>query len=134
MVGTVVGFTSLPSAASDGLKKATEASGKTVPVRAVGNHVPTVAAPVAANVQAPTTTLPVAATHGSAVSKAARATDTTPATNHGADVSIVAQTNHGQTVAATHKPAGTGKPVGAGKPSDPGKPADPGPPAGAGRP
>jgi hypothetical protein len=84
--------------------------------------------------------LPDVASHGTDVSVAARAEDPTPDTNRGADVSAVARDNHGQSVAASHKPEGVGKPdgvgkpEGAGQPTDPGIPADPGAPDGAGKP
>ena len=97
--------------------------------------------------------LPDAASHGSDVSAAAKADDPTPDTNRGADVSAVAKDNHGQEVAADHKPAdvpppdpgqpadagapeGAGKPDGAGQPisTSHSQPADPGPPDGAGKP
>ena len=54
--------------------------------------------------------------------------DTTPDTNHGADVSAVARDNHGQATAAQHRPANAGKPDGAGKPANAGKPAGAGKP------
>ncbi len=84
--------------------------------------------------------LPDAATHGADVSTVATSDDPTPDTNRGADVSAAAKDNHGQIVAASHKPAevgkpdNAGKPEGAGQPDDPGKPTDPGAPDGAGRP
>ena len=52
----------------------------------------------------------------------AKADDTTPDTNHGADVSAVARDNTGQAIAKTHRPAGAGKPDGVGKPAGVGKP------------
>jgi hypothetical protein len=135
--GVVAAFT-IPSAASDGLATATKHSGKTLPAvpTATGITVaPTADAPTAVPAE-----LPDAASHGAAVVAAAQADDTTPDTNHGADVSAIARQNNGQTIAATHrpaaagKPADVGKPAGAGQPADPGIPADPGPPDGAGRP
>ena len=125
--GTVAAFSTMPDASGPGLQKASEASGKTVPVRAVPADVPP-AAPAAEPVEAPTLDLPDAASHGAVVSAAAQAEDTTPDTNHGADVSIVARDNHGQATAAAHKPTTAGKPDGAGKPADPGKPENPGRP------
>jgi hypothetical protein len=123
--GAVLGFASMPDAASGGLDKATTASGHAVPVRAA-----TVDAPPAV---VPETTAtdedaaeeaggPKAGTHGADVSAVATAEDTTPDTNHGADVSAVAKANAGQTIAGTHRPAEAGKPDDAGKPTDPGKP------------
>jgi hypothetical protein len=118
MAGTVAAFTALPDAAAPGLQKASEASGKTVPVRAVPADAPAVVAPAAA----PDVDLPDAATHGAAVSGVATAEDVTPDTNHGADVSAVAKDNHGQGTAAEHRPADAGKPDGVGKPEGAGKP------------
>ena len=139
--GTVFAFTALPDAATPGLTKASDAAGRTVPARDVS-----VDAPVAAPAAVPAVELPDAASHGSDVSAAATAEDTTPDTTHGADVSAVAKDNHGTATAAEHRPAdagkpadvgppdGAGKPAGAGKPVDPGQPADPGAPDGAGQP
>ena len=116
MAGTVAAFTALPDAAAPGLQKATEAAGKTVPARAVPVDAPVVVAPAVAPKEAPAVDLPDAAAHGAAVSAVATAEDTTPDTNHGADVSAVAKDNHGQATAAEHKPADVGKPDGIGKP------------------
>ena len=124
--GTVAAFTALPDAAAPGLQKASDASGKTVPVRAVPADVPP-AAPVLEPADAPAD-LPDAASHGAAVSAAAQAEDTTPDTNHGADVSVVARDNHGQATAAAHKPATAGKPANVGKPDGAGRPENPGKP------
>lgn len=121
--GTVLGFAALPEAATPGLAKATSASGHHVPAR---DDAPPVVAPVAPDEDAatedqtsedpPTEDGPPAGTHGADVSAVATAPDTTPDTNHGADVSAVARTNHGQTVASTHRPAGAGKPADQGNP------------------
>ena len=116
MAGTVAAFTALPDAAAPGLQKATEAAGKTVPVRAVPVDAPLVVVPAVAPEEAPAVDLPDAAAHGAAVSAVATAEDTTPDKNHGADVSAVAKDNHGQATAAEHRPADAGKPEGAGKP------------------
>ena len=124
--GTVAAFTALPDAAGPGLQKASGASGKTVPVRAVADDVPP-AAPVFEPADAPAD-LPDAASHGVAVSAAAQAEDTTPDTNHGADVSAVARDNHGQATAAANKPATAGKPADVGKPDGAGRPENPGKP------
>ena len=129
--GTVAAFSTMPEAAGPGLQKASDASGKTVPVRAVPADAPP-AAPALEPAEAPA--LPDAASHGEDVSAAAKAEDTTPDTNHGADVSAVARDNHGQTTAAAHRPATAGKPTDAGKPDGAGKPEDPGKPANPGRP
>jgi hypothetical protein len=122
MAGTVAAFTALPDAAAPGLQKATEAAGKTVPVRAVPVDAPVIVAPAVAPDNAPAVDLPDAAAHGAAVSAVATAEDTTPDTNHGADVSAVAKDNHGQATAAQHRPADAGKPATAGKPDGAGKP------------
>ena len=124
--GTVAAFTALPDAAAPGLQKASDASGKTVPVRAVPADVPP-AAPILEPADAPAD-LPDAATHGAAVSAAAQAEDTTPDTNHGADVSLVARDNAGQDAVSAHKPATAGKPADVGKPDDAGRPENPGKP------
>jgi hypothetical protein len=125
--GTVAAFAAMPDAAGPGLQKASDAAGKTVPVRAVPVDVPAVA-PAVEPADAPPADLPDAAAHGAIVSAAARADDTTPDTNHGADVSVVARDNAGQDAVAAHKPSTAGKPDGAGQPEDPGKPDDPGRP------
>ena len=137
--GAALGFNALPTAAGPGLERAADAAGRVVPARPVSVE----AQPVAPATEPDTThvsllpdaaNLPDAASHGAAVSAVAKADDPTPDTNHGADVSAVARDNHGQDVAAAHrpadagKPADTGKPDGAGKPSDPGKPDQPGRP------
>jgi hypothetical protein len=127
----VVGAVSLPDAASQGLSTATEHAGHAVPV--VPAAVPVVDVETEADApetetDAPETEVPDAAAHGATVSAVARAEDTTSDTNHGADVSAVAKANHGQTTAATHKPANAGRPAGAGKPAVAGKPANPGRP------
>jgi len=128
LAGTVAAFRSMPAASAPGLEKAGDAAGKTVPVRAVPVDGSTVEVPVNEPADAPAVDLPDAASHGAAVSAAARAEDTTPDTNHGADVSAVARDNAGQAAAAAHKPSSAGKPDGAGKPAAPGKPVDPGRP------
>jgi hypothetical protein len=137
--GSVFAFSALPSAATPGLTKAGTASGKTVPVRTVSDannqgedidandqgedtdaDAPETETP---DTEAPDTgDAPKTGTHGAAVSAVAQAPDTTPDTNHGADVSAVARDNHGLTTAtakkaahlktgtSTKKPAHTGKP------------------------
>jgi hypothetical protein len=135
--GVALAFTALPSAADHGLQRATDAAGKTVPVRAVPDSAPAVdeGAPNtpdaggAQNEDAPPTD-----THGAAVSAVAKGDDTTPDTNHGAGVSAVARDNHGQATAAQHRPADAGKPESPGKPDGVGKPDDPGKPTNPGRP
>src|SRR5689334_2525591 len=103
--GAAFAFTALPSAADHGLQRATDAAGKTVPVRAVPDNAPPAGAGAADDDAAPNTPdtddtpnedAPPADTHGAAVSAVATGDDTTPDTNHGADVSAVARDNHGQ--------------------------------------
>ncbi len=102
--------------ASFGLGKATEAAGKTVPVR------------VAEDDEADTDEDADAATHpdnhGKLVSEAAHL-ETLPVgfENRGAYVSSIAKQNQGQ-VTATEKKAGHGKPDDAGKPEGAGKPTN----------
>jgi hypothetical protein len=109
-----------PSAAADGLKRAAEAAGKTVPD--VG---PPAAAPdenTDENTEEaqPAEEAPVDAqaaehpdNHGKAVSEAATATTPDGFDNHGQYVKTIATDNHGQDVAAEHVPAD----VSPGKPS-----------------
>ena len=140
--GSALAFTALPDAASGGLDKATQASGKTVPARPAnpaGPPADEAPAPDAEELEVAPAELPDAAQHGADVSAAANADDLTPETNRGADVSAVAKDNHGQATAAEHKPAdagppadagkpdGAGKPEGAGQPEDPGQPETPAP-------
>jgi hypothetical protein len=119
LAGTAAAFAALPEASTHGIRTATDASGKTVPVRAVPVEAPAVQAPAVEAPAADPAEGPRAGTHGLDVSTVAKADDTTPDTNHGADVSAVARDNAGQAIAKTHRPAG------ASKPADPGKPADP---------
>jgi hypothetical protein len=139
----VAAFSDLPDAASDGLATAIGASGRTtLPARPAD---PPAHTSLAVDVEV-AAELPDAAAHGGAVSAAATGEDPTPDTNRGADVSAVAKDNHGQEVAAGHRPAdagqpadvgapdGAGQPEGAGKPAEPGQPEDPGAPDGAGKP
>jgi hypothetical protein len=145
--GAVLAFSALPSAAGPGLATASAAAGRTVPARSVSVDPPAIDPAVDSAAD-----LPDAASHGATVSTIATSDDPTTATNRRADVSAAAKDNHGQTVAAAHKPStagkpdsagkpdgagapdGAGKPAGAGKPDDPGIPADPGAPDGAGKP
>jgi hypothetical protein len=139
---SVFAFSALPDAASQGLQKATSASGQAIPARPASPAGPSADHPPVDLPSGITTgsepesnaDLPDAAAHGAAVSAVAKADDATPDTNHGADVSAVARDNHGTAAVAAHKPADAGKPDGAGKPTDPGRPSDPGAPDGAGRP
>jgi len=133
--GTALAFTALPNAASTGIEKATDVSGRTIPARPAE-------LPAAVDTQVDVTAeeLPDAAQHGVDVSTVAKSDDPTPDTNRGADVFAAAKDNQGQSVAAEHKPedagapAGAGKPEGAGQPAEPGQPENPGPPDGAGKP
>ena len=137
--GAVLAFNPLPDQAGPGLERAAEHAGRMLPARPA--DLPNGAlATVQAVLNAAAAGAAEAAAHGAAVSAAAKADDTTPDTNHGADVSAVARDNHGQATAADHKPAdvgkpdGVGKPEGAGQPDAPGAPDDPGAPDGAGAP
>jgi hypothetical protein len=134
--GVVFAFDPLPEQAGDGLQRATEASGNTLPARpASAPGLDALVSNIRALVEAA-----AAAGHGAAVSAVATAEDATPDTNHGADVSAAARDNHGQATAAEKKPAdagppsGVGKPEGAGMPEAPGIPDDPGAPEGAAAP
>src|SRR6185436_20036856 len=116
--GIVAAF-STPPAASNGLAVAKQHSGRTVPAfptTIAAGAADTAADAVTVTATAAAADLPDAASHGAAVSAVAKADDTTPDTNHGADVSAVAKQNHGQTTAATHRPADAGKPADAGAP------------------
>jgi hypothetical protein len=136
--GAVLAFNPLPDEAGPGLERAAEHAGRTLPARPASLSdsaqavIDAVMNAAAAGAEA--------AAHGAAVSAAAKAEDTTPDTNHGADVSAVARDNHGQATAAEHKsdgagkPEGVGKPEGAGQPDEPGAPDDPAAPEGAGAP
>ena len=105
--------TAPPAAAADGLSRAAEAAGKTVPVSPTENAAPQAGTSQSLVVEAPTSsapdanadTAPPADTHGALVSAAAQAATPTGFDNHGAYVSQVAQQNHGQTTAAAAKAA-----------------------------
>jgi hypothetical protein len=111
-----------PAAAADGLKRASEAAGKTVPVAG-----PPAAAPdektdedadVDAEAAQPAAPVDTQAAehpdnHGKTVSEAATATTPDGFDNHGQYVKTIATDNHGQDVAADHVPAD----VSPGKPS-----------------
>ena len=125
--GTAAAFAAMPDAAGPGLQKASDAAGKTVPVRTTPDQAPPVA-PAAVPADAPAADPPDAVSHGVDVSAAANAEDTTPDTNHGADVSAVAKDNAGADAVAAHKPATAGKPADVGKPDGAGKPEDAGKP------
>jgi hypothetical protein len=137
--GAVAAFTTLPDAAWNGLNKANDVSGQTVPARP--DDLPT-----SVDVQVDTTAqdLPDAAAHGADVSTVATFDDATPDTNRGVDVSEVARDNNGAAAREEHKPADAGPPTDAGQPDDPGPPdsvelpdaapEDPGPPADPGQP
>ena len=112
------------SAAADGLRRAADAAGKTVPVAG-----PPAAAPDAdadentdedTDTAQPAEAAPVGAqaaehpdNHGKAVSEAAHATTPGGFDNHGQYVKTVATDNHGQDTAADHAPSD----VSPGKPS-----------------
>jgi hypothetical protein len=128
--GVAFAFDPLPEQAGDGVQRAGEASGNTLPARPVSAPgLDALVSNIRALVEAAAT-----AGHGAAVSAVATAEDATPDTNHGADVSAAARDNHGHATAAEKKPAdfnppsGVGKPEGPGKPDVPGIPDDPGAP------
>jgi len=113
-----------PSAAADGLQRAAEAAGKTVPVAGPPAEAPDENtdedADEATEAVQPADEAPVDAqtaehpdNHGKAVSEAAQATTPGGFDNHGQYVKTVATDNHGQDVAAEHVPADVTK----GKPS-----------------
>lgn len=89
------------AAADDGLARAAAAAGHAVPATATGH-----ADQDEAETNAPavgTSAVPPAGTHGAIVSVAAHAVTPTGFDNHGAYVSSIARTNHGQTTAAAAK-------------------------------
>ena len=113
-----------PSAAADGLQRAAEAAGKTVPVAGPPAEAPdentdedadedTEAAQPADEAPVDAQTAEHPDNHGKAVSEAAQATTPGGFDNHGQYVKTVATDNHGQDVAAEHAPAD----VSPGKPS-----------------
>jgi hypothetical protein len=109
-----------PSAAADGLKRAAEAAGKTVPVAGQPAEAPDQAADENTEEAQPAEEAPVDAqaaehpdNHGKVVSEAATATTPDGFDNHGQYVKTIATDNHGQDVAAEHAPAD----VSPGKPS-----------------
>ena len=113
-----------PSAAADGLQRAAEAAGKTVPVAGPPAEAPdentdedadedTEAALPADEAPVDAQTAEHPDNHGKAVSEAAQATTPGGFDNHGQYVKTVATDNHGQDVAAEHTPAD----VSPGKPS-----------------
>ena len=114
----------MPSAAADGLKRAAEAAGKTVPVAGQPAAAPDENTDESADQDSeaakPAEAAPVDAqgaehpdNHGKAVSEAATATTPDGFDNHGQYVKTIATDNHGQDVAAEHAPAD----VSPGKPS-----------------
>jgi hypothetical protein len=118
----------MPSAAADGLQRAAEAAGKTVPVAGPPAAAPNEDADENTDEDSdqdteaaqPAEDAPVDAqaaehpdNHGKAVSEAAQATTPGGFDNHGQYVKTVATDNHGQDVAAEHVPADVTK----GKPS-----------------
>jgi hypothetical protein len=113
-----------PSAAADGLQRAADAAGKTVPVagqpaEAVDENADEDTdedADEDAEEAQPADEAPVDAlaaehpdNHGKAVSEAAQATTPDGFDNHGAYVKTIATDNHGQDVAAEHVPADVSK-------------------------
>src|SRR6187551_1800711 len=107
--GAVLGYAALPTASQPGLDRASEAAKRVVPARPVQDAAIPAAVPLVA---------PAAEdTHGS---------DVSPDSNRGADVSAAARANHGQEVAASHRPEDAGPPEDTGKPDDAGAPEDAG--------
>ena len=102
MAGTVAAFAALPDAATPGLQKATEVSGKTVPVRAVPADAPAVDVPALEPAEAPAVDLPDAAS--TAPLSQRRNCRGRTGTNHGADVAAVARDNVGQATATEPSP------------------------------
>jgi hypothetical protein len=109
-----------PLAAADGLKRAAEAAGKTVPDVGPPAEAPDENTDEDAEAAQPAEAAPVDAqagehpdNHGKTVSEAATATTPDGFDNHGQYVKTVATDNHGQDVAAEHAPAD----VSPGKPS-----------------
>lgn len=112
-----------PSAAADGLQRAAEAAGKTVPVAGPPAEAPVEDADENTDEDAdedteeakPADEAPVDAAadhpdnHGKAVSEAAQATTPDGFDNHGQYVKTIATDNHGQEVAAEHAPADVSK-------------------------
>ncbi len=145
--GAVFAFSDLPGQALDALGPATEHAGRDLPARPE-------TLPVAADERTGVATetsveltaedLPDAASHGAAVSDAAKPADLPADSDHGKAVSEVARDNNGAAAVEEHKPADAGTPDSAGKPADPGPPDtvvtpdpapdDPGPPADPGKP
>ena len=132
--GSVFAFTAMPAASGPGLAKASTASGHTVPARDASDNgdqgqntdadAPETETP---DTDAPdgdtgTGDAPAAGTHGALVSAVAQAPDTTPDTNHGADVSAIARDNHGQATAAAQKAAHVKTNTNSKKPAHAGKP------------
>jgi hypothetical protein len=114
----------MPSAAADGLQRAADAAGKTVPVAGPPAEAPdentdadadedTEAAQPALDAPVDAQTAEHPDNHGKAVSEAAKATTPGGFDNHGQYVKTVATDNNGQVVAAEHVPAD----VSPGKPS-----------------
>jgi hypothetical protein len=103
--------TAPPAAAADGLSRAAEAAGKTVPVSPTENAAAqagtsqslVVEAPASSAPDANADTAPPADPHRALVSAAAQTATPTGFDNHGAYVSQVALQNHGQTTAAAAK-------------------------------
>jgi len=96
--GGVFAARAMPPAAQTGLDRATEASGRAVPVGPAVEQAPVIEAPQATG--EPGGEAPEADSHGTTVSEAAHAETPDGYRNHGAYVSEVARQNRGQERAA----------------------------------
>ena len=99
--------TAPPAAATDGLNRAAEAAGKTVPATGAQSRPEQAPATDAPATEAPEADAPEADapadSHGATVSAAAQAETPEGFDNHGAYVSPVAKANHGHETAAAAK-------------------------------
>jgi hypothetical protein len=145
--GAAFAFTDLPEQALEGLGIASGHADRELPARPE-----TLPTPADADTRVATDSqvdlaaedVPDAASHGAAVSEAAKPDDPPADNDHGAAVSEVARDNHGAAAVEEHKPADAGPPADAGQPDDPGPPdavnipdaapEDPGPPDDPGKP
>jgi hypothetical protein len=111
--------------ALDALGPASEHAGRDLPARPETLPVAAderTAAATETSVELTAEDLPDAASHGAAVSDAAKPADPPADSDHGKTVSEVARDNNGAAAVEEHKPADAGKPDSAGKPADPGPP------------
>jgi hypothetical protein len=142
--GAAFAFTAMPDPAVDALEAASQHADRALPARPVALPIPADTHVSDGAIEPTAADLPDAASHGAAVSEAAKPDDPPAGSDHGAAVREVARDNHGTATAAEHTPADAGKPADAGRPEDPGPPStvelpaaapeDPGPPADPGKP